>query len=91
MDRQINTIASVFAALIVSAGLIGSAGAQDCPRGDLDKAYCDRDGDLGPTGFHPRGQAVEQPAAGQFDPDAPAQGGAQAGVLGTQAGPFGIP
>ena len=46
MTRQINIIASVFAALIVSAGLIGSAGAQDCPRGDLDKAYCDRDGDL---------------------------------------------
>ncbi len=28
---------------IVGAGL---AGAQDCPRGDLDKAYCDRNGDL---------------------------------------------
>ena len=37
---------NVFAALIVSAGLIGTARAQDCPRGDLDKAYCDRDGDL---------------------------------------------
>ena len=24
----------------------GFAGAQDCPRGDLDKAYCDRNGDL---------------------------------------------
>jgi phosphonate transport system substrate-binding protein len=46
MARKINTIVSVFAALIVSAGLIGSARAQDCPRGDLDKAYCDRDGDL---------------------------------------------
>src|ERR1700694_592386 len=46
MARQINTITSVFAALIVGAGLIGSARAQDCPRGDLDKAYCDRDGDL---------------------------------------------
>jgi len=46
MARQINAITSVFAALIVSAGLIGSARAQDCPRGDLDKAYCDRDGDL---------------------------------------------
>src|SRR5438046_7291610 len=36
--------------LIVAATLavIGSppAQAQDCPRGDLDKAYCDRDGDL---------------------------------------------
>jgi phosphonate transport system substrate-binding protein len=46
MAQQVNTIASVFAALIISAGLIGSARAQDCPRGDLDKAYCDRDGDL---------------------------------------------
>ncbi len=46
MARQINTIASIFTALIVSTGSIGSASAQDCPRGDLDKAYCDRDGDL---------------------------------------------
>lgn len=46
MTRQINSIASVFAALIVSVGLTGAAGAQDCPRGELDKAYCDRDGDL---------------------------------------------
>jgi phosphonate transport system substrate-binding protein len=46
MARQIGTIASVFAALIVSAGLIGAVRAQDCPRGDLDKAYCDRNGDL---------------------------------------------
>ena len=46
MARQINTIAGIVAALIVSAGSIGSPYAQDCPRGDLDKAYCDRDGDL---------------------------------------------
>jgi phosphonate transport system substrate-binding protein len=46
MARPINTNMRVFAALIVSAGLTGSARAQDCPRGDLDKAYCDRDGDL---------------------------------------------
>jgi phosphonate transport system substrate-binding protein len=46
MARQINTIASVFAALIISAGLIDLSQAQDCPRGDLDNAYCDRDGDL---------------------------------------------
>ena len=46
MARHIGTIASVFAALIVSAGLIGAARAQDCPRGTLDKAYCDRNGDL---------------------------------------------
>src|ERR1700704_5441492 len=46
MSRQINVIASAFAALIMSGGLIGTSSAQDCPRGDLDKAYCDRDGDL---------------------------------------------
>jgi phosphonate transport system substrate-binding protein len=46
MARHSKTIATFFAALIVGAGLIGSAHAQDCPRGDLDKAYCDRDGDL---------------------------------------------
>src|SRR6202166_284037 len=46
MARQINTMTSIFAALIVSAGLIGSARTQDCPRGDLDMAYCDRNGDL---------------------------------------------
>ena len=46
MARQINTIANVFAALIISAGLIDLSQAQDCPRGDLDNAYCDRDGDL---------------------------------------------
>src|SRR6202795_3467896 len=40
------TIATFFAELIFSAALIGFAHAQDCPRGDLDKAYCDRDGDL---------------------------------------------
>ena len=46
MARQVNTIARLFAPLIIGAGLIGSAHAQDCPRGDLDKAYCDRNGDL---------------------------------------------
>ncbi len=46
MTRQINTRATLFAALIFGAGLIGLAHAQECPRGDLDKAYCDRDGDL---------------------------------------------
>jgi phosphonate transport system substrate-binding protein len=46
MARRIDTLTSGLAALIVSVGLIGSAGAQDCPRGDLDKAYCDSDGDL---------------------------------------------
>ena len=46
MARRFNTITNVFAALVVSAGLVGAAAAQECPRGDLDKAYCDRDGDL---------------------------------------------
>jgi len=46
MAWRFNTITNVFAALVVSAGLVGSTRAQDCPRGDLDKAYCDRDGDL---------------------------------------------
>src|SRR6476646_4825082 len=46
MARQINVIASAVVALIISGGLSGMSRAQDCPRGDLDKAYCDRDGDL---------------------------------------------
>ncbi len=51
MARQINTIAGLFTALIFfgcfgGAGWLGAARAQECPRGDLDKAYCDRDGDL---------------------------------------------
>ena len=43
MTRQNILIAGVFAAFVLNAGL---ACAQDCPRGELDKAYCDRDGDL---------------------------------------------
>ena len=39
-------VASAFMALIIGTGLGSVARAQDCPRGDLDKAYCDRDGDL---------------------------------------------
>ena len=46
MSRRINLIASLFAALIAGSGFVGAAQAQECPRGDLDKAYCDRDGDL---------------------------------------------
>ncbi|HVR59142.1 MAG TPA: PhnD/SsuA/transferrin family substrate-binding protein, partial [Pseudolabrys sp.] len=46
MARRVNAIASVFAALIIGAGLAGVCRAQDCPRGDLDKAYCDRNSDL---------------------------------------------
>src|SRR6476646_9391656 len=46
MAGRISIIAGTVVALIVSGGLIGASRAQDCPRGDLDKAYCDRDGDL---------------------------------------------
>jgi phosphonate transport system substrate-binding protein len=46
MTRQINLLAGLFAALVVGAASVGAPRAQDCPRGDLDKAYCDRDGDL---------------------------------------------
>ena len=46
MARQITVIASAFIALIFSSALFAVSQAQDCPRGDLDKAYCDRDGDL---------------------------------------------
>ena len=46
MARRINVIASAFAALIIGTGLGSVSHAQDCPRGDLDKAYCDRNSDL---------------------------------------------
>src|SRR6186713_3587432 len=46
MARRINVIASAFVALIIGTGLSGVSHAQECQRGDLDKAYCDRDGDL---------------------------------------------
>jgi phosphonate transport system substrate-binding protein len=42
MLQAIKTFAG---ATILAAG-IASAAAPDCPRGDLDKAYCDRNGDL---------------------------------------------
>jgi phosphonate transport system substrate-binding protein len=37
---------TVIAALAGSMVWAGAAGAQDCPRGDLEKTYCDRNGDL---------------------------------------------
>ena len=37
---------TVIAALAGAIVWTGAAGAQDCPRGDLDKAYCDSNGDL---------------------------------------------
>ena len=37
---------SFIAALVGAIGASAVASAQDCPRGTLDKTYCDRDGDL---------------------------------------------
>src|SRR3954447_7093928 len=42
MSRHI-AIATLFLALFASSA---NAQSQDCPRGDLDRMYCDRDGDL---------------------------------------------
>jgi len=44
MLSSIARLAGCVAAIIVIG--TGLAAAQDCPRGDLDKAYCDRNGDL---------------------------------------------
>ena len=35
-----------FAALALALSLAGPIAAQDCPRGDLDKLFCDVDGDM---------------------------------------------
>jgi len=43
MLSLIRILAASAAALALLAGV---ARAEDCPRGDLDKAYCDRDGDM---------------------------------------------
>lgn len=43
MARPITTIAALFAACVFSAA---TAQAQDCQRGDLDKMYCDSNGDM---------------------------------------------
>ncbi len=43
MARPITTLAALFAACVFSAA---TAQAQDCPRGDLDKMYCDSNGDM---------------------------------------------
>ncbi len=39
-------LASLLTTLVASVFLASSAMAEDCPRGDLDERYCDRDGDL---------------------------------------------
>ena len=45
MVRHINIFVGLVAAFFAGAGSI-AVQAQDCPRGELDKAYCDRNGDL---------------------------------------------
>ena len=39
-------VPALSAATLLVAGMTGISQAQDCPRGALDKSYCDRDGDL---------------------------------------------
>ena len=46
MPQHIRTFVGLLTALIVGAASFGAANAQDCPRGQLDKAYCDSNGDL---------------------------------------------
>jgi phosphonate transport system substrate-binding protein len=43
---MLGSIRGLAAGAAAWALLAGAAFAQDCPRGDLDKAYCDRDGDM---------------------------------------------
>lgn len=46
MLHGIKVIAGYLTAGVVAVGLAGAASAQECPRGALDKAYCDRNNDL---------------------------------------------
>ena len=46
MARFLRDCAGYLAATLVAVAMAGAASAQECPRGTLDKAYCDRDGDL---------------------------------------------
>jgi len=46
MLSSIRIMAGVAAGAALATMLAGAALAQECPRGELDKAYCDRDGDL---------------------------------------------
>ncbi len=43
---SLSTFGALAAGALMTLGLAGTAGAQDCPRSFLDKAYCDYDGDL---------------------------------------------
>lgn len=42
----LSRLISTMLAAVLGIAIVGAARAEDCPRGDLDKAYCDRDGDL---------------------------------------------
>ncbi|MBV9953766.1 MAG: PhnD/SsuA/transferrin family substrate-binding protein, partial [Pseudolabrys sp.] len=44
MSRPIR--ATLFAAFMLGVSATYAMAQQDCPRGDLDKSYCDRNGDL---------------------------------------------
>lgn len=46
MSKVINALLGLIATVAITLGGAGAAVAEDCPRGALDKAYCDRDGDL---------------------------------------------
>ena len=46
MSNIIKALFGFIVVVAVNAGLAGLAAAEDCPRGTLDKAYCDRNGDL---------------------------------------------
>ena len=46
MLSSIRIMAGLAAGAALATMLAGAALAQECPRGELDKAYCDRDGDL---------------------------------------------
>ncbi len=46
MLSSIRIMAGFAAGAALATMLAGTALAQECPRGELDKAYCDRDGDL---------------------------------------------
>ena len=46
-NGSLTVIAALAGAIAMSSVMSGAAAAQeDCPRGTLDKAYCDRNGDL---------------------------------------------